>query len=77
MTQSILLEVEEKDMPFVIDLTQRLGIKVSGQRKTISETQRKDMEKFIMGYTNGFDAIPDPSAWQREIRKDRVLPFRD
>ena len=24
-----------------------------------------------------YDVIPDPSAWQREIRKDRPLPGRD
>ena len=24
-----------------------------------------------------FDEIEDPVAWQREIRKDRPLPFRD
>ena len=24
-----------------------------------------------------FDDIEDPVAWQREIRKDRPLPFRD
>jgi len=25
----------------------------------------------------GFKSIPDPVAWQREIRKDRPLPGRD
>lgn len=24
-----------------------------------------------------YDAIPDPAAWQREIRQDRPLPGRD
>ena len=26
---------------------------------------------------NAFSSIKDPSAWQREIRKDRPLPGRD
>ncbi len=27
--------------------------------------------------SGGIKSIPDPVAWQREIRKDRKLPFRD
>lgn len=26
---------------------------------------------------NPFSDIPDPAAWQREVRKDRPLPGRD
>lgn len=26
---------------------------------------------------NPFSGIPDPAAWQREVRKDRPLPGRD
>ena len=36
----------------------------------------KEAKKFMMCYTSGFKGIPDPSAWQREIRQDRPLPGR-
>ena len=31
----------------------------------------------ILADKGTFDHIEDPVAWQREIRKDRPLPFRD
>lgn len=31
----------------------------------------------ILADKGTFDEIEDPVAWQREIRKDRPLPFRD
>ena len=31
----------------------------------------------ILADKGAFDEIEDPVAWQREIRKDRPLPFRD
>ena len=31
----------------------------------------------ILGDLGAFAEIEDPVAWQREIRKDRPLPFRD
>ena len=31
----------------------------------------------ILADKGAFDDIEDPVAWQREIRKDRPLPFRD
>ena len=31
----------------------------------------------ILAEKGAFDDIEDPVAWQREIRKDRLLPFRN
>ena len=31
----------------------------------------------ILADKGAFDEIEDPVAWQREIRKDRPMPFRD
>ena len=31
----------------------------------------------ILADKGAFDEIEDPVAWQREVRKDRPMPFRD
>jgi hypothetical protein len=59
------------------DVAERLGRQVSGKRKPASASELEEAKKFIMNYTNGFKGIPDPSEWQREIRKDRPLPGRE
>jgi hypothetical protein len=51
--------------------------RVSGQRKPASASELEEAKKFMMNHTNGFKGIPDPSAWQREIRQDRPLPGRE
>jgi len=50
------------------DITERLGRRVSGQRKLASASELEEAKKFIISHTNGFKGIPDPSVWQREIR---------
>ncbi len=59
------------------DISERLGRRVSGQRKSASASELEEAKKFMMNHTNGFKGIPDPSAWQREIRQDRPLPGRE
>jgi hypothetical protein len=59
------------------DIAERLGRRVSVQRKPASASELEEAKKFIMSYTNGFKGIPNPSEWQREIRQDRPLPGRE
>jgi hypothetical protein len=59
------------------DIAERLGRRLSGQRKPASASELEEAKKFMMNYTDGFKSIPDPSAWQREIRQDRPLPGRE
>ncbi|MDZ4846614.1 MAG: hypothetical protein SH857_13825 [Chitinophagales bacterium] len=42
----------------------------------LSEEERKKNWEIIMKGGDG-KSIKDPVKWQREIRKDRKLPFRD
>lgn len=49
---------------------------------TTSKWKKPDVEKMVealegLAALGGIKSIPDPVAWQREIRKDRPLPGRD
>ena len=59
------------------DIAERLGRRVSGQRKPASASELEEAKKFMMNHTNGFKGITNPSEWQREIRQDRPLPGRE
>jgi hypothetical protein len=43
------------------------------------EERRRRMVEALeeLAALGGFESIPDPVAWQREMRKDRPLPGRD
>jgi hypothetical protein len=76
MIQYISLKVEDKDMPKVIDFTQRLGIEIVG--KTIPDIKNEAaMREWAMNYFSDNPSFGDASEWQREERKDRKLPYRD
>jgi hypothetical protein len=50
----------------------------SGAPRATPEMLRQRKEAFQkLRQLNPFREIPDPVAWQREIRKDRPLPGRD
>lgn len=53
---------------------QRTG-ETPDQRKARSERARVALE--ALAAMGGIASIPDPSAWQREIRKGRPLPGRE
>ena len=69
----------EEEMRFVKELLARLQI---GTVQTEPPTASKDnhpvdiLEAIAQRGTAG-KAIQDPVAWQREMRQDRDLPFRD
>ena len=56
--------------------------KVPSQRQPLPVETPEQMAKRVEAMTRlaamgGIPEIPDPVAWQREIRKDRPLPGRD
>lgn len=53
---------------------QRIG-ETRDQRRARSERARAALE--ALAAMGGIASIPDPSAWQREIRKGRALPGRE
>lgn len=53
---------------------QRMG-ETPDQRKARSERARAALE--ALAAMGGIASIPDPSAWQREMRKGRALPGRE
>jgi hypothetical protein len=57
-------------------MTQKLSLEVE-DKDVVIISELEEAKKFMMSYTNGFKGIPDPSAWQREIRQDRPLPERE
>lgn len=67
----------KSDTLFEDDIAERLGRRVSRQRKPASASELEEAKKFMMNHTNGFKGIPNPSEWQREIRQDRPLPGRE
>ncbi|NEN22780.1 hypothetical protein G3O08_04605 [Cryomorpha ignava] len=76
---------DENSFKQVEDLGKKLGLRIS--KKEDKEDVRSKEEKVRseklyqlmteMAKSGGIKSIPDPAAWQREIRKDRTLPGRE
>ena len=69
-------EVSEDDLNQVLALVERLNGKV------LQQPRKPDLTKAMAALQRiadrgGIPSIPDASAWQREIRKDRPLPGRE
>ena len=74
--QTLTLEIPDKDVNFVMDFAQRLGINVYGYQKPLQEDELERLKKIIeKGVTES--SIEDPVAWQREQRISRKLPFSE
>lgn len=67
-----------KDYKMIRELSTRLGWLIIEHDKKKSVNGKKmvrSLEK--LASLGGVKSIPDPVAWQREIRKDRKLPLRN
>jgi hypothetical protein len=78
--ETITLEVNNKeDLEMILLLAKRLRCRVI--RKTLESPNNSEvaLEHLRRISENGGlrDVIPDPVAWQKEIRTDRILPGRD
>jgi hypothetical protein len=76
--QYVTLEIEQgNDLQLLLLLAERIGLKIiSSKRAPIG---MKDREKHLRIIAKGGDTsyIPNPVEWQREVREDRKLPYRD
>ena len=57
----------------------KVKVIVESGEKTLPKSDGKKMAEALakIAARGGVKSIPDPVAWQREIRKDRPLPGRD
>jgi hypothetical protein len=81
ITQKILENVEslpETMQEEALDFVQFLKNKMSKQTlETSDSTEFVNIMNKIAERGSAFKDIDDPSAWQREIRKERPLPGRE
>lgn len=73
----ITIEVSRpEDQRLVEDLLNRLGIP---NRAEEASPNGESVARLMQELANrqSFSNIKDPVAWQREVRQDRPLPFRD
>lgn len=80
--QRITLEITNTaDLELLLLLIRRMGISVVAPVTPLvaSNPSKKDRKWHLQVVARGgnMSYIPDPVAWQREIRQDRVLPFRE
>jgi len=78
----MLLTIDVKntdEIIFITELLHKLNVKVISSEKKTSKNQTKAIEALQKIAERGEMAklIEDPVAWQKEIRKDRKLPFRE
>jgi hypothetical protein len=70
----ITIEIEqERDLQLLLLLAQRIGARVI--MPVTEEERQKHLRIVAQGSPTA--AIDDPMQWQRDIRKDRELPFRE
>ena len=72
-TYTIQLD-DDQQYQRLLQLAQALGM--GAATAPVSETERQRHLAIIAKGGSGL-SIPDPVAWQREIRADRPLPGRD
>lgn len=79
----ILTIPNEQDAQFVKELLSRLKLPLTVEEGEEAESQLPQSQKaleiiknFPLEKSRVSQSIPDPVKWQREMRKDRKLPFR-
>jgi hypothetical protein len=80
--QRITLEIEKAaDLELLLLLIHRMGIAIvaSPAPASLPVQLKKDRQWHLQVVAKGgnMSYIPDPVAWQREIRQDKSLPFRE
>ena len=80
MTKVVLEIPNPQDLQLLLAFAKRLQvtvIQISTSKENTSEEKSSVYWLEQLAAINSFEAIEDPVAWQREQRKERVLPFRD
>jgi hypothetical protein len=81
--QTITIEVKNpKDAEMIILLAKRFDCKFTTikSKENTKVANRKELAKIFKSIAERgtlAKAIPDPVKWQKEIRKDKVLPGRE
>ena len=83
MEQKITLQsTKYKDIALLIELAKRLGIDVTISNPDKPSSSLKQTEKllsYLQHISNNnelSELIKSPDKWQREIRKERIQPYR-
>ena len=83
MARLILESEDEESLRLIEALARKMGVCIEaseGKNGRTTSEQSKEMKALLDEMAERgtlLETIPDPVAWQREIRKDRKLPFRD
>ena len=76
MTRITIEVTRPEDQRLLESLLSRLGIPNQTEEVPMNgEKVARFMQELADG--QGLTSIKDPVAWQREVRQDRSLPFRD
>jgi hypothetical protein len=78
--QRITLEIEKAaDLELLLLLIRRMGIAIVSPPAPLPVPLKKDRQWHLQVVAKGgnMSYIPDPVAWQREMRQDKPLPFRE
>lgn len=67
---------DEEQYNQFLSLAHEMGISTISEQRVLTEAERQHHLAIIAKGGSG-KSIPDPLAWQREIRQDRPLPGRD
>lgn len=76
MTELVLKVDNPNDLHLLLNLVKRLGISV--QQKTIS-TKKEELEQLQAIINKGipYSSFGDAAKYQKEIRQERKLPYRN
>ncbi len=79
MTRVVLEIPNLHDFNLLLPLLQRLGIRITKTEVDTSKPSESEMEKALRIIRQGCDmgTFGDALQYQMEVRKDRLLPFRD
>ncbi|MEN9612274.1 MAG: hypothetical protein RLZZ628_3088 [Bacteroidota bacterium] len=78
MSRIILDLHSEKDVFFFLALAERFNaIVVEVSPPAAPKTKKSIFWLHELSKQGGITSIEDPSEWQRSLRQDRALPFRD
>ena len=71
---------DDKDIAPVQALVAKMGLAVEGSPEIKQKNNGEAMAQILeeLAEQNTIEkVIPDPVAWQREVRQDRKLPYRE
>ena len=67
---------DEEQYNQLLSLAHKMSISTINEQRVLTEAERQYHLAIIVKGGSG-KSIPDPVAWQREVRQDRPLPGRD